>query len=54
MLKIIPLLLLILMALHIVKPLGWPGLKKRGDFWKIAAFAILAMLAMVLLSHAGL
>ncbi|GLU28649.1 hypothetical protein Brsp01_38820 [Brucella sp. NBRC 12950] len=41
--KVLPVLLMALMGLHIIKPLGWPGLKKRGDFWKIAAFAIFAM-----------
>ncbi|MDR6631492.1 hypothetical protein J2X72_000263 [Phyllobacterium sp. 1468] len=53
MTKILPLMLILIMALHIIKPLGWPGLKKRGDFWKIAAGAILAMFALVLLGHAG-
>ncbi|KAB0568682.1 hypothetical protein J3U99_16325 [Brucella pituitosa] len=41
--KVLPVLLMVLMGLHIIKPLGLPGLKKRGDFWKIAAFAIFAM-----------
>ncbi|MFD1199693.1 hypothetical protein ACFQ3K_15425 [Brucella gallinifaecis] len=45
--KILPLLLLALMALHIIKPLGLPGLKKRSDFWKIAAIAIFAMALVV-------
>ncbi|PWV87731.1 hypothetical protein DEV92_112100 [Phyllobacterium myrsinacearum] len=54
MLKILPLLLIVLMALHLIKPLGWPGMKKRGDFWKIAAGAIFAMLVVVVLSHSGL
>ncbi|MFV0799614.1 hypothetical protein OHI65_20505 [Brucella sp. MAB-22] len=43
MTKILPVLLVLLMGLHIIKPLGLPGLKQRGDFWKIAAFAIFAM-----------
>lgn len=54
MLKILPLLLILLMTLHLIKPLGWPGMKKRGDFWKIAAGAIFAMLVVVVLSHSGL
>lgn len=29
-----------MMALHLVKPIGWPGLRRRGDVWKIALFAI--------------
>ncbi|MGO1163405.1 hypothetical protein [Brucella pseudogrignonensis] len=45
--KILPVLLVALMALHIIKPLGWPGLKKRADFWKIAVFAIFAMAVIV-------
>lgn len=47
MTKIMPVLLMALMALHIIKPLGWPGLKKRGDFWKIAVFAIFTMALIV-------
>ena len=43
MFKVLPVLLMALMGLHIIKPLGWPGLKKRGDLWKIAAFPIFAM-----------
>jgi hypothetical protein len=40
--KLIGLLLILAMAVHIIMPLGLPGLKRRGDFWKIAivAFAI--------------
>ncbi|MBV2144744.1 hypothetical protein KUG47_14690 [Falsochrobactrum sp. TDYN1] len=41
--KILPVLLLALMGLHIIKPLGLPGLRRRGDFWKIAVVAILIM-----------
>lgn len=47
MTKILPVLLMALMALHIIKPLGLPGLKRRGDFWKIAAFAIFTMALVV-------
>ncbi len=40
--KTIGILLLLAMLVHIVRPLGLPGLKRRADFWKIAviAFAI--------------
>lgn len=37
--KAIALLLLLAMAVHIIKPLGLPGLRRRADFWKIAIFA---------------
>ncbi|AEQ09281.1 MULTISPECIES: hypothetical protein [Brucella] len=41
--KILPLLLVLLMGLHIIKPFGLPGLKRRSDFWKIGVISILAM-----------
>jgi hypothetical protein len=37
--KLIGLLLVLAMAVHLVKPLGLPGLRQRRDFWKIAIFA---------------
>lgn len=43
MTKILPILLLALMGLHLIKPFGLPGLKRRGDFWKIALVALLMM-----------
>ncbi|MBA8878168.1 hypothetical protein [Phyllobacterium myrsinacearum] len=54
MTKVLPLLLILMMVLHLIKPLGWPGMKKRSDFWKIAAGAIFAMMVIVMLSHSGL
>jgi hypothetical protein len=44
--KIVPILAIILMVLHLVRPIGLPGLRKRRDFWKIA----LAMIAAVLVT----
>ncbi|WHS32636.1 hypothetical protein QLQ09_06905 [Brucella sp. NM4] len=41
--KVLPVLLVLLMGMHIIKPLGLPGLKRRGDFWKIAVIAIFVM-----------
>jgi len=37
--KAIAVLLLLAMAVHIIKPLGLPVLRRRADFWKIALFA---------------
>ncbi len=34
--KLFSLLFILLMGAHLVRPLGLPGLRKRGDFWKIA------------------
>lgn len=47
MAKIISLLLLGLMVVHIIRPLGLPGLRKRADFWKIAVVALAAMMLTV-------
>ena len=39
MTKAIAALLILAMIAQIIKPLGLPGLMRRGDFWKIALFA---------------
>jgi len=39
MTKTIAVLLILAMIIQIIKPLGLPGLKRRGDFWKLALFA---------------
>lgn len=49
--KILSLLILILMVLHLWKPLGFPGMKFRRDVWKIAVFALCAMGVATLFSH---
>jgi len=51
MAKILALLLLAAMVLHIIRPLGLPGLKKRGDFWKIAVVALAATSLTALAGH---
>ncbi|MGE6742760.1 hypothetical protein ACQKGC_21025 [Allorhizobium pseudoryzae] len=45
MTKLIGLLLILAMIVQIIKPLGWPGLRRRADFWKLAvlAFALWAI-----------
>lgn len=48
MTKTISILFILGMVVQIIKPLGLPGLKKRGDFWKLALFA-LAIWAVTLL-----
>ena len=45
--KAIAFIFLLAMAAHMIKPFGLPGLRERGDFWKIAVFALLAMLLTV-------
>ncbi|MEJ8476620.1 hypothetical protein [Roseibium algae] len=36
MTKVILIFLLVLAVIQVIKPLGWPGLKKRSDAWKLA------------------
>lgn len=40
MTKLFSVLFLLLMIVQIVRPLGLPGLRRRSDFWKLAAFAL--------------
>jgi hypothetical protein len=47
--KVIPIIGLILMALHIIWPLNLPGLRKRSDFWKIALAMGIAIVITALL-----
>lgn len=47
--KILLVLVLAAMVLHLIKPFGLPGLKRRGDVWKIALIlAFSMMMALVL------
>ncbi|MBD8556196.1 hypothetical protein IFT84_16940 [Rhizobium sp. CFBP 8762] len=47
--KLLALLLLLAMVIHLIKPLGLPGLRKRRDFWKIAVGAIALMMVTILI-----
>lgn len=49
MTKIFVILLLLVMVAHIIRPIGLPGLQRRGDFWKIALVAIVVMALAVVL-----
>lgn len=42
--KILLVLVLVAMVLHLIKPFGLPGLKRRADVWKIAFILIFAMM----------
>ncbi|MBB4507188.1 hypothetical protein ACCS54_07605 [Rhizobium johnstonii] len=50
MTKLIALLLILAMAIQVIKPLGFPGLRRRMDFWKLALIAF-AVWAVALLSR---
>ena len=49
--KALSLVIVLLMAVQIIKPLGLPGLRRRSDFWKLAVAAMAAIGLTVLLSH---
>lgn len=51
--KILPGLLIVLMIMHIIKPIGLPGLRRRADFWKIAFVALAAMAVVMLWQMPG-
>lgn len=53
MTKTISVLLMLAMIVHLVKPLGLPGLKRRGDFWKIAVLAFFCWTLALLLREFG-
>lgn len=52
MAKAILLVLLLAMIVQIIRPLGLPGLRRRGDFWKIALVAFVVMMLTVLIRPA--
>ena len=51
MTKVLALVVLLMMAAHIIKPLGLPGLRRRSDFWKLAFVALAAISLTVVLNH---
>lgn len=42
--KILLVLVLVAMGLHLIKPFGLPGLRRRADVWKIALILVVAMM----------
>ena len=53
MTKILSLLIIGMMLVHLIRPLGLPGLKKRSDFWKIALAALAAISLTVVFRPGG-
>jgi hypothetical protein len=49
--KALALVILGLMVVHLIKPLGWPGLRRRKDFWNPAVLALAAITLTAALSH---
>lgn len=53
MTKILSLLVIVMMIVHLIRPLGFPGLKKRKDFWKLALVAIAVMALTIAVRPSG-
>ncbi|WP_164773693.1 hypothetical protein, partial [Mesorhizobium sp. M7A.F.Ca.CA.004.01.1.1] len=51
MTKFLALVIVGFMVIQLIKPLGWPGLKRRGDFWKLALLAMAAISLAAVLGH---
>jgi len=47
MARAISFLLILAMVVQVIKPIGLPGLKKRGDFWKLAVFAFAVTMVII-------
>ncbi len=45
--KAIAVVLGLAMIVHLIKPIGIPGLRKRSDAWQIAVIALFAMVVLV-------
>ncbi|MCV0394191.1 MAG: hypothetical protein K5872_20970 [Rhizobiaceae bacterium] len=54
MTKALSILIVAMMAVHLIRPLGLPGLKQRRDVWKIAVGALVLIVLTVGLSHGNL
>ena len=51
MTKLLALVIVGIMLIQIIKPIGWPGLKRRSDFWKLALIAMGAIALAAVLGH---
>lgn len=51
MTKFLALVIIGFMVIQLIKPLGWPGLKRRADFWKLALLAMTAISLAAVLGH---
>ncbi|MCA0047640.1 hypothetical protein LB577_11860 [Mesorhizobium sp. B283B1A] len=51
MTKFLALVIIGFMVIQLIKPLGWPGLKRRADFWKLALLAMAAISLAAVFGH---
>lgn len=50
MTKILMVFLLLIAAVQVIKPLGWPGLTRRADAWKLVAGVVVVTFASIVLT----
>lgn len=48
MIKVLGVIIVLAMVLHLIRPFGLPGLRRRADVWKIAVGFIAVMMLAVL------
>ena len=53
MTKALAVLIVLLMVIQIIKPLGFRGLKRRADFWKIGLGAVALIVLTVAIRPGG-
>ena len=51
MAKLLSLAVILMMVVHLIRPLGLPGLRQRRDFWKLAVIALASISLTVVLNH---
>lgn len=47
MIKPLSIIVILMMIVHLIRPFGLPGLKRRGDVWKLAVGFIIVMMITV-------
>ena len=50
MTKILIFFLFLVAAIQVIKPIGWPGLKRRADAWKLVAGVVAVTIGSVILT----
>lgn len=51
MVKALSLLITVAMLVHVVRPFGLPGLKRRADAWKLAVAALAAIMIVAMVKQ---
>lgn len=49
MTKVVTVVLALAVCAHLIRPFGWPGLRRRGDAWKLVVLAAALVVGVALL-----